>query len=166
MLANLNIQFWRKIWFSIPSIEKLTTRFENTCQQIQDSIRIIEAHLGGTEDINFYKNPTIYNLNKVHNIVEVNEITFYRPWNIIIIAFQSLRNKIKKQKMKNVQSRYCCKGAFILLLLPANVWFLSHHLFHNTIPFFSNIFVGLFYNLQFALLQCYIFQIFSFIYIN
>ena len=91
----------------MPSIEKLTTRFENTCQQIQDFIRIIVAHLGGTEDINFYKNPTIYNLDKVDNIVEneryvdrlcviFNEITFYRLWNIIIIAFQSLRNKIKK----------------------------------------------------------------------
>ena len=41
---------------------------------------------------------------------------------------------------------------FVLLMCS----FHHHHLFHNTIPFFSNIFVGLFYNLQFALLQCYI----------
>ena len=43
--------------------------------------------MGGAEDINFYINPTIYNLDKVDNIVEnesyvdrlcvvVNEITF------------------------------------------------------------------------------------------
>ena len=37
----------------MPSLEELTTRFESTCDKIQDSILMIEANMGDNEEFSF-----------------------------------------------------------------------------------------------------------------
>ena len=46
----------------MPSLEELTTRYEAICGKIQDSITVIEAHMGGKEEISFNINQAIYTL--------------------------------------------------------------------------------------------------------
>lgn len=46
----------------MPSLDELTTRFEAICEKIQDSIRVIEAHMGAKEEFTFNINQAIYNL--------------------------------------------------------------------------------------------------------
>ena len=36
-----------------PTIEELTSRYQSTCEKIQDSIRVIEAFLTGKESFTF-----------------------------------------------------------------------------------------------------------------
>ena len=46
----------------MPSLEELTTRFESTCDKIQDSILMIEVHMGDNEEFSFNMTREIYNL--------------------------------------------------------------------------------------------------------
>ena len=46
----------------MPSLEELTTRFESTCNKIQDSILIIEANMGTDQEFSFNMTREIYNL--------------------------------------------------------------------------------------------------------
>ena len=67
------LAFWFIFWFifwldillyreRIPSLEELTTRFESTCDKIQDSILMIEANMGDNEEFSFNMTRKIYNL--------------------------------------------------------------------------------------------------------
>ena len=46
----------------MPSLEELTTRFESTCDKVQDSILMIEAYMGDNEEFSFNMTREIYNL--------------------------------------------------------------------------------------------------------
>ena len=46
----------------MPSLEELTTRFESTCNKIQDSILMIEANMGNDQEFSFNMTREIYNL--------------------------------------------------------------------------------------------------------
>ena len=46
----------------MPSLEELTTRFESTCNKIQDSILMIEANMGNKQEFSFNMTREIYNL--------------------------------------------------------------------------------------------------------
>ena len=61
--------FWFIFWLDIllyrermPSLEELTTRFESTCDKIQDSILMIEANMGDNEEFSFNMTREVYNL--------------------------------------------------------------------------------------------------------
>ena len=63
------LKFWLKIWLTIqrkmPSLDELTTRFEATCERIQDSIRVIESHMGAKEEFTFDINRAVYTLEDI-----------------------------------------------------------------------------------------------------
>ena len=78
------LKFWLKIWFwfwlkswfwfwfnnltiqrKMPSLDELTTRFEATCERIQDSIRVIESHMGAKEEFTFDINRAVYTLEDI-----------------------------------------------------------------------------------------------------
>lgn len=80
----------------MPSIEELTTRFENTCQQVQDSIRIIEAHLGGNQEIHFNINETNYKLDKVDNILETE-----RYVDRVCVIFNECKTMLKRERKRS-----------------------------------------------------------------
>ena len=49
----------------MPSLDELTTRFEATCERIQDSIRVIESHMGAKEEFTFNINRAVYTLEDI-----------------------------------------------------------------------------------------------------
>ena len=149
----------------MPSIEEITTRFESSRQQIYTSTfwwywrhqllyKPINLQFGQCDNI-------VENERYVDRLcVILSEITFYRLWNIIINSIPEPEEqdwKIEKWKMFRADTVvrvrlffadfldvFWFSNASIFLLMCS---FYHQQMFHNTIPFFSNIFVWLIYNL-------------------
>ena len=79
----------------MPSLDELTMRFEAICEKIQDSIRVIEAHMGGKEEFTFNINQAIYNIQGMEDISQTESDV-----DNFTIVFQEYRKILRMEKSR------------------------------------------------------------------